>query len=108
MCKDVTGTTVSIISDVEEISQLFDEANKKRGKGKERHSYKSKGTRTKIMEDIPTEELIQEEAITDHFVSSEGNFIPNRLSDYYFFMFHGKVPDDWVKSFQNSNVFEDI
>ena len=86
-----------MISGVGEISQLFDEADKKRGKGKERHSYKSKGTRTKIMEDIPTEDLIQEEAIDDHFVSSEGNFIPHTLSDYYFFMFHGKVSDDWVK-----------
>ena len=55
-----------VIPGVEEIGQLFDEADKKRGKGKKRHTYKSKGTRTKIMEDIPTEELIQEEAIDDH------------------------------------------
>ena len=93
-----------MIPGVEEISQLFDEADKKRGKGKKRGSYKSKGTRTKIMEDIPTEDLIQEEAIDDHFVSSEGNFIPNTFSDYYFFMFHGRVPDEWVKSFQSSNT----
>ena len=93
-----------MIPGVEEIGQLFDEADKKRGKGKERRSYKSKGTRTKIMEDIPTEELIQEEAIAGHFVSSEGNFIPNKLSDYYFFMFYGKVPDEWVESFQSSNT----
>ena len=57
------------------------------------------------MEDIPIEELIQEEAAIDyHFVLSESNFIPNELSDYYFFMFHGKVPDDWVKTFQSSNA----
>ena len=56
------------------------------------------------MEDIPIEELIQEEATDDHFVLSEGNFIPNVLPDYYFFMFHGKIPDDWVKSFQSSNT----
>ena len=76
-----------MIPRVKEIGQLFDEADKKRGKGKERHSYKSKGTQTKIMEDVPTEDLIQEEAIDDYFVSSEGNFISNTLSDYYFLCF---------------------
>ena len=93
-----------MIPGVEEVSQLFDEADKKRGKGKKRCSYKSKGTQTKIMEDIPTEELIQEEAIAGHFVSSEGNFIPNKLSDYYFVIFYGKVPDEWVELFQSSNA----
>ena len=80
MCENVTVTAVFMIPGVEEIGQLFDEAGKKREKGKERHTYKSKGTQTKIMEDIPTEELIQEEAIDDHFVSSEGNFTPNTHS----------------------------
>ena len=56
------------------------------------------------MEDIPTEALIQEEAIDGHFVSSEGNFIPTQLSVYYFFMFHGRVPDEWVESFESSNA----
>ena len=51
-----------------------------------------------------TEILIQEEAIDGHFVSSEGNFIPTRLSDYYFSKFHGKVPDEWVELFQSSNA----
>ena len=60
---------------------------KREVKEKKRHSYKSKGTRTKVMEDIPTEDLIQEEEIDDHFVSSESNFIPNELSDYYFLCF---------------------
>ena len=82
-----------MIPGVEEVSELFDEPDKKRGKGKKWHSYKSKITQIKIMEDISTEELIQEEAIDDHFVLSKGNFIPTVLSDYYFFMFHGKVPD---------------
>ena len=92
-----------LISGVEEIEKMFDEADKKRGKGKKRGQYKSKGTRTKIMQDLPTEELIQEEAIVDHFVSSKGNFIPARLSEHYAFILYGKVPDDWVQSFQASN-----
>ena len=92
-----------MISGVEDIEKIFDEEDKKRGKGKKRGQYKSKGTRTKIMQDLPIEELVQEEAIADHFVSSEGNFIPARLSDEYAFMLHGKVPDDWIQSFQDSN-----
>ena len=87
---------------VEAICNYFDECDERRGQDKTRDTYKSKGKQTKLSKNMEVEDLIQEEAIDGYFVSSEGNYIPESLSAYYFYMFHGRVPDEWMESFCES------
>lgn len=91
-----------LISGVEEIHRFLDEEDAKASKGKRGH-YASYGTRTKLLEDLPLTALVEDENDVDgFFVSKKKNFIPNDLREFYYYMFQGKVPDDWSKSFIES------
>ena len=50
-------------------------------------------------------ELCQEEipTIDGYIVSSKGNYISEEVSNFYFLMVKGKVPDEWVAAFHGAN-----
>ena len=95
----------SLDIDIQRTYTLFNEADKKRGKGRKRENYNSKGTRLKNMENLQLHDSFNDEGdsgiLTEYFYSPKGNLIKKELSDYVFFMTKGNVPDEWVEQFHD-------
>jgi len=68
-----------------------------------RGPYRSRGKNTKLAQDI---ELMVEDSDEqdDHFSTVLGHLLPLDLSDYYRFLVKGKVPDEWAKTFEDSQA----
>ena len=92
-----------LIPGIEEVHCLFEEEDYKRRRAP-RGRYSSFGTRTKLLEDIPVGESVddEEEAVDGYFISQKKNLIPNELHDIYYYMLLGKVPDSWSQNFVDS------
>ena len=95
-----------IIPGFNEANNFFEDADRKASRGK-RGRYKSFGTRTKLMQDVPIQAATSSDNDDDAppgcFISMEGNYISNSLKDFYYFMLLGRVPDDWSQAFQDSS-----
>jgi hypothetical protein len=91
-----------LIPGLDEVHNFFEEADKKASNGT-RGPYKSRGTRTKLLENLPVQEEVEEDAIDGYFVLSKRNLIPDNLAEIYVFMLHGKVPENWSQTFRDSN-----
>jgi hypothetical protein len=91
-----------LIPGIAEVQNFFDKEDKRASTGI-RGPYKSRGTRTKLLENLPLQATVEKEAEDGYFVSSEENLIPTNLADIYFFMIHGKVPDEWAQTFHDSS-----
>ena len=91
-----------LIPGIAEVQNFFDKEDRRVSTGI-RGPYKSRGTRTKLLENLPLQATVEKEAEDGYFVSSQENSIPDNLADIYFFMIHGKVPDEWAQTFHDSS-----
>jgi hypothetical protein len=91
-----------LIPGIADVQNFFDRADKKVSTGI-RGPYKSRGTRTKLLENLPLRATVEEDAEDGYFVSSQGNLIPDNLADMYAFMIYGKVPEEWAQAFHDSS-----
>ena len=100
-----------LIPGFNETINFFKDADRKESKGKHGR-YKSFGTRTKLLQNIPIQKVTNNNNDVDAdadddtppgcFISVEGNYIPNNLKDFYNFMLLGQVLDDWSQVFRDS------
>ncbi|OEU21441.1 hypothetical protein FRACYDRAFT_235067 [Fragilariopsis cylindrus CCMP1102] len=88
------------IADVHKLFERADETAKTGARG----PYASRGTRTKLLEDLPLQDTVEEEAEDGYFLSTLGNIIPNDLSEIYHYMRLGKAPDEWAQTFLESTL----
>ena len=91
-----------LIPGIADVQNFFEREDKRVSTGI-RGPYKSRGTRTKLLENLPLQATVEKEAEDGYFVSSQENSIPDNLADIYFFMIHGKVPDEWAQTFHDSS-----
>ena len=91
-----------LIPGIADVQNFFEREDKRVSTGI-RGPYKSRGTRTKLLENLPLQATVEKEAEDGYFISSQDNLIPENLADIYLFMIHGKVPDEWAQTFHDSS-----
>ena len=91
---------VSLFRGCEAVHRFLEEKDLQAKTGT-RGPYKNRGQNTKLTQDI--ELLVEDSDEQDNFFTTAlDNLLPVELSEYYRFMQKGKVPDDWAKTFRES------
>ena len=94
---------VSLLAGCNDVHRFLEEKDKEAKTGP-RGPYQSRGLRKKINQNISVSNK-EREVNEGHFTTALGYLMPIKLDEYYRFMLRDKVPEDWRKTFTES---EDI